>query len=235
MNRCFAWFFWDRGCACARGGGGVLSHTVPYSLSVHGAPLHVANADGRCPPLRGPDTEHRNRNTLGAPRAQPTQGKEGGVGRYGWVWQGKGGGERPMGAAACRGRGYKGRARGSGERPMRAAGCRPPSIQAQGCIRRGGGNPPPPPPPGRPAYAQPLSPERHVPVSMALVTDSHRLQPLWQPPPTAYLNVCEAASEALSLLLHRYPGVHGWAVSSVRVRDPPPLPASPLSLPSGPT
>ena len=36
---------------------------------------------------------------------------------------------------------------------------------------------PPPPPPGRPAYAQPLSPWRQVPASMAFVTDSNRPQP----------------------------------------------------------
>ena len=40
-----------------------------------------------------------------------------------------------------------------------------------------------------PAYAQPLSPERQVPASMALVTDSNRPLPLWQPPPTACLTV----------------------------------------------
>ena len=52
------------------------------------------------------------------------------------------------------------------------------------------GTPPPDPmhwkaPPGRPANAQPLSPERQVPASVAIVTDSNRPQPLWQPPPTA--------------------------------------------------
>ena len=55
------------------------------------------------------------------------------------------------------------------------------------------GDPPPPlpqrcigtPPPGCPAFAQPLSPERQVPASMAFVTDSNRLQTPWQPPPTA--------------------------------------------------
>ena len=56
----------------------------------------------------------------------------------------------------------------------------------QGCIGRGRG---PPPPPGRPAYAQPLSPLRQVPASMAFVTDSNRpnrfgnlLQPSVGPP-----------------------------------------------------
>ena len=50
---------------------------------------------------------------------------------------------------------------------------------------KGGGTRPPPP--GRPAYAQPLSPSRQVPASMAYVTDSNRPQPLWHPPPTASL------------------------------------------------
>ena len=44
--------------------------------------------------------------------------------------------------------------------------------RCQGCIGRG--EAPPPPPPGRPAYAQPLSPSRQVPASMAFVTDSTR-------------------------------------------------------------
>ena len=34
-----------------------------------------------CPPLCGPDTEHRNRESPGAPLAQPTKGNEGGVER----------------------------------------------------------------------------------------------------------------------------------------------------------
>ena len=63
----------------------------------------------------------------------------------------------------------------------------------------------PPPPPGRPAYAQPLSPRRQVPVSMAFVTDSNRPQPLWQPPPTACLTAAGAASEVPSLLMHPSP------------------------------
>ena len=40
-----------------------------------------------------------------------------------------------------------------------------------------GGEVPPLPPPGRPAYAQLLSPWRHVPASMAFVTDSNRHTP----------------------------------------------------------
>ena len=40
-----------------------------------------------------------------------------------------------------------------------------------------------PPPPWAPAYAQPLSPKRQVPASMAFVTDSNCPQPIWQPPP----------------------------------------------------
>ena len=68
-----------------------------------------------------------------------------------------------------------------------------------------GGYPPPPPPPGRPACAQPLSPQRHVPASVAFVSDSNRPQPLWQPPPTACLSASGAASEAPSLLMHPCP------------------------------
>ena len=55
-----------------------------------------------------------------------------------------------------------------------------------------------PPPQGRPAYAQPLFPQRQVPASMAFVTDSNRPQPLWQPPPTACLTASGATSEAAS-------------------------------------
>ena len=36
----------------------------------------------------------------------------------------------------------------------------------------------PPPPPGRPVYAQPLSPRRQMPASVAFVTDSNRPQPI---------------------------------------------------------
>ena len=63
-----------------------------------------------------------------------------------------------------------------------------------------------PPPPGRPAYAQPLSPCRQVPASMAVVTDSNRPQPLWQPPPTACLTAAGAASEVPSLLMQPWGG-----------------------------
>ena len=69
------------------------------------------------------------------------------------------------------------------------------------------GGTPPPPPPGRPAYAQPLSPWRQVPASMAFVTDSNRPQPLWQPPPTACPTASGAASEAPSLLMHPWGGL----------------------------
>ena len=51
-----------------------------------------------------------------------------------------------------------------------------PPPPPEGCIGRGGEVTPPPP--GRPADALPLSPWRHVPASMAFVTDSNR-------PPTA--------------------------------------------------
>ena len=60
------------------------------------------------------------------------------------------------------------------------------------------GGVPPPPPRGRPAHAQPLSPSRQVPASMAFVTDSNRPQPLRQPPPTACLTASGAASGAAS-------------------------------------
>ena len=43
---------------------------------------------------------------------------------------------------------------------------------------------------------------KKVLLPMAFVTDSNRPQPLWQPPPTACLRVCGAASEVLSLLIH---------------------------------
>ena len=56
--------------------------------------------------------------------------------------------------------------------------------------------------PGRPAYAQPLSPSRQVPGSMAFVTDSNRPQPLRQPPPTASITAAGAASQAPSLPMH---------------------------------
>ena len=45
-------------------------------------------------------------------------------------------------------------------------------------LEGGGRGTRPPPPPGRPAYAQPLSPRRQVPASMAFVPDSNRPQPL---------------------------------------------------------
>ena len=81
--------------------------------------------------------------------------------------------------------------------------CRFAAGRSSGCHFWGVGDrsPPPPPSPGRPAYAQPLSPQRQVPASMVFVTDSNRPQPLWQPPPTA----CLTASEVLSLLMHPCP------------------------------
>ena len=39
---------------------------------------------------------------------------------------------------------------------------------------------------------------------MAFVTDRNRPQPLWQPPPTACLTACGAASESPALLMHRW-------------------------------
>ena len=67
-----------------------------------------------------------------------------------------------------------------------------------------------PPPLGRPAYAQPLSPSRQVPASMAFATDSNRPQPLWQPPATACLTASGAASEVPSLLMHPW----GWGTQT---------------------
>ena len=97
-------------------------------------------------------------------------------------------------------------------------------VRAQGGVVRDGPgcpkscacatSPPPPgmhwkgggyPPPGRPAYAQPLSPSRQVPVSTALVPDGNRPQPLWQPPPTACPTARGTASEVPSLLMHPCP------------------------------
>ena len=80
--------------------------------------------------------------------------------------------------------------------------CRPKRV-GRDALEGGGGTPPPP---ERPAYAQPLSPRRQVPGSMALVTDSNRPEPLWQPPPTACLTASGSASGAPSLLLHPW----GW-------------------------
>ena len=85
-----------------------------------------------------------------------------------------------------------------------------------------GGEPHPHPALGRPANAQPLSPERQVPASMAPVTDGNRPQPLWQPLPTAYLTASGAASEVPSLPMHPW----AWALASLgsnpspRIRGP---------------
>ena len=89
------------------------------------------------------------------------------------------------------------------------------SGHRQGCIGRGGA---PRPPGGHPAYAQPLSPRRQVPASVAFVTDSNRPQPLRQPPPTACLAAPGAASEVPSLLLHPW----SWSPR------PPKLPQVPM-------
>ena len=68
------------------------------------------------------------------------------------------------------------------------------------------------PPPGRPAYAQPLSPQRQVPASTAF-NDSNRPQPLWQSPPTACLTASGAASEVPSLPMHPCPRGKALALS----------------------
>ena len=60
----------------------------------------------------------------------------------------------------------------------------------------------PSPPQGHPAYAQPLSPWRQVPASMAFVTDSNRPQPLRQPP---RLTASGTAFEAPPLPMHPCP------------------------------
>ena len=41
---------------------------------------YLATGEGRCPPLCGPNTDKCNRESLGALLAQPTKGKERGVG-----------------------------------------------------------------------------------------------------------------------------------------------------------
>ena len=46
----------------------------PYGVSTG---THPANGKGSHPPLCGPDTEQLNRNSPGAPLAQPPKGKEG--------------------------------------------------------------------------------------------------------------------------------------------------------------
>ena len=49
--------------------------------------------------------------------------------------------------------------------------------------------------------AEPLSPWRQVPASIAFVTENNGPQPLWQPSPTAHLTASGAASEVRSLLM----------------------------------
>ena len=44
-----------------------------------------------------------------------------------------------------------------------------------------------------------------MPASMAVVTDSNRPQPLWQPPPTTGLTASGAVYEVPSLLMHPCP------------------------------
>ena len=84
-----------------------------------------------CPPPCEPGTEQRNRDSPGAPLAQPPEGREGDVlgggDRPGREREGTGG-EMPMGTAACGG--FNLRARGSCERPIGAARCRKQYIQA---------------------------------------------------------------------------------------------------------
>ena len=93
----------------------------------------------------------------------------------------------------------------------------PAGVQARDALEGGGGGHPSPL--QGPAYAQPLSPERLVPVSMAFVTDSNRPQPLWQPPPTACLTASGAASEAPSLLMHLWSRVLVGAAGLIRAGD----------------
>ena len=89
-----------------------------------GVPL---NGEGRCPPPCGRGTAQWNRDSPGAPLTPPPQGKGRGCRgvRIGQA-EGEGGGERPMGAAACGGKGT----RVSDERPNGAAGFRRQSAQA---------------------------------------------------------------------------------------------------------
>ena len=60
---------------------------------------------------------------------------------------------------------------------------------------------------------------------MAFVTDSNRLQPLWQPPPTACLTASGAASQAPPLLTHPPPP------SPPVPHCPSPQPPCPLPVP----
>ena len=94
--------FWDRGRACARGGGAVLLGG--------GAPTHPLTPPPRASPLTPPPNE---------------KGKGRGEGRLGQGGRGRSkGGEKPMGTTACGGKGSKGRA-ANGDRPVGAASCRP--------------------------------------------------------------------------------------------------------------
>ena len=95
--------------------------------------------------------------------------------------------------------------------------------QLQWCIGRGGT--PPAPPPRCPAYAQPLSPQRQVPASMAFVTDSNRPQPLWQPPRTAYPTTSGAPCEVSSPLMHPWAAPIAVYAGPRDRHSPPPPPA----------
>ena len=96
---------------------------------------------------------------------------------------------------------------------------RSPRARARQWEARGGGGRhaleggSPPPPSGRPAYAWPLPPRPQAPAPMAFVTDNNRAQPLWKPPPTAYLTAPGAAAEVPSLLKHpsARPPIHTFA------------------------
>ena len=92
---------------------------------------------------------------------------------------------------------------------------------------------PPPGPPGRPAYAQPLSPPRQVPASMALVTNSNRPQPLSQRPPTACLTASGTTSEVPSILNAALSALsHALCLPPMAL---PTKPGAPLSSPVQPT
>ena len=102
---------------------------------------HPATVEGRCPPPCGPDTEQWNRDRLCAALAPPPKGKESGGVRIGQAGGGRArGGERPMGSAACGGRG------GSREgQRLGAIGQQAPPAADSNTTRRHT-NPSPPPP-----------------------------------------------------------------------------------------
>ena len=103
----------------------------PMALPLHPPPSSVRTRHGAVKP-------GKSGGSVGT--TSRGEGRGSGAVKIGRAVRGRAqGGERPMGAAGCRGKGPKGRGRVSGERPMGAAGCRPQHNRAS-C------QPPPPPP-----------------------------------------------------------------------------------------